>query len=210
MGCSSSSSAAPNPAQTGDDMDGDTAPNDSGSRPDATVNGDAGPTGGDDGSSPNDAGTTETGTASGVAAGEAGAAAFCSAVCAGLLACVPDGGPCNCTPGSAAIERADYVDNFTSCVRSAIVADCSDAGGVVEGCQVTAAAAINPTAAGAAFCKNLEFTHCANILPNCLTNAGIYGDTTIAAFSNCFSDLPDADVDGGCTSFGTCLGAAAQ
>jgi hypothetical protein len=38
-----------------------------------------------------------------------------------------------------------------------------------------------------------------------LTNVGVYGDTTIAAFTKCSADLPDADVDGGCNAFGVCL-----
>lgn len=143
-------------------------------------------------------------------AGDAGAAAFCSAVCSGLLACSAgvDAGPCHCSAGSAALERTDFVDTFTSCVQAAIAADCSDAGGAVQDCQVTAAASINPTPAAATFCKNLEFTLCAAILPDCLTNAGVYSDSTIAAFANCLPELPDADVDGGCTNFGVCLNSA--
>src|SRR5262249_47018305 len=149
---------------------------------------------------------------SGVAAGEAGAAMFCNQVCAGLLACAAgaDAGPCHRDPGSSAIERADYVASFSACVESAIVADCADPGGAVRGCEASAAVAITPTVAAANFCKNLELTHCSQILPDCLSNAGIYSDTIIGAFTSCFADLPDADVDGGCVPFGTCLSNASQ
>ncbi len=215
-GCSSSSpsSATTNPAD--DDSDTGTA-SDGGSKEDATVEADGGQGGDDtssphDGSSPQDSGTSEASTENAVAAGDAGAAEFCSAVCAGLLQCAGgvDAGPCHCTPGSAAIERTDFVDTFSSCVQGAIAADCSDAGAAVQNCQVTAAAAINPTAATASFCKSLEFSYCDNTLPDCLTNAGVYSDTTVAAFSNCLADLPDADVDGGCTNFANCLAAASN
>jgi hypothetical protein len=194
-------------------MDSST-PADGGSTEDSTVkNDDSGMSNnGDDASSHHGGGSPEASTASGVAAGDAGAAKFCDQVCAGLLACASgvDAGPCHCDPGSSAIERADYVASFTACVKSAIVADCADAGGAVQGCEVSAAVAIAPTTAAANFCKNLELTRCSQILPDCLSNAGIYGDTTIGAFSNCFAELPDADVDGGCVPFGTCLSNASQ
>jgi len=167
---------------------------------------------GDDAPSPQDGGAAETSVTNATSAGDAGAAAFCSAVCAGLLACSAgvDAGPCHCSAGSAALERKDFVDTFTSCVQGAIVADCADAGGAVQDCQVSAAAAIAPTPAAANFCKNLEFTFCADVLPDCLTNAGIYSDTTIAALSNCLPDAPDADLDGGCSNFANCLNIASQ
>jgi hypothetical protein len=167
---------------------------------------------GDDASSRRDGASPEASAPSGAAAGEAGAAMFCNQVCAGLLACAAgaDAGPCHCDPGSSAIERADYVASLTTCVKNAIIADCSDAGAAVQGCEVSAAVAITPTTSAANFCKNLELTHCSQILPDCLSNAGIYGDTTIATFANCFAELPDADVDGGCVPFGTCLGNASQ
>ena len=167
--------------------------------------------GGHDGGVPqDDGGAADASRVNTMPAGDAGAAQFCSAVCAGLYACAADAGAldagsCHCTAGSAAIERTDFVDAFTSCVRRAIPADCSDAGGAVQGCQLAAAASIDPSPAAAVFCKNLEFTFCANILPDCLTNAGVYSDTTISAFTNCLPELPDADVDGGCTNFGLCL-----
>jgi hypothetical protein len=189
-------------------MDG-SVETDAGSMQDGTVPiGDSGH-GGDDVSSPNDAGKSpETSTVNAASAGEAGAARFCGAVCDGLLACTADAGPCHCMAGSAEIERTDYVDTFTSCVKSAIIADCADAGGAVQDCQVAAAANIVPTSAATTFCHNLDFTLCAQTLPDCLTNAGIYSDTTIGAFANCFSELPDANVDGGCTNFANCLGTA--
>jgi hypothetical protein len=205
-GCSSSSSTPPNPAQN-DDIDS-SAPSDAGSRDDATTENDSGGSGnGDDAPSPQDGGAAETSVTNATSAGDAGAAAFCSAVCAGLLACSAgvDAGPCHCSAGSAALERKDFVDTFTSCVQGAIVADCADAGGAVQDCQVSAAAAIAPTPAAANFCKNLEFTFCADVLPDCLTNAGIYSDSTIATFAKCLPELPDADVDGGCMNFGVCL-----
>jgi hypothetical protein len=208
-GCSSSSTGTQPASPVGDDMDGSTAPGDGGgSMQDATVPmKDTGTTNtGDDGSSPLDAGST----ANPSAAGDAGATLFCNAICAGLLACAADAGPCHCSPGSSALERTDFVGAFTSCVQSAIVADCADAGGAVQDCQVSAAVSINPTTAAATFCKNLELTRCSQILPDCLSNAGIYADTTINAFSSCFADLPDADIDGGCTAFGTCLGTASS
>jgi hypothetical protein len=180
------------------------------SRDDATTEIDAT---GHDGAPMIDGGASEAATVNTGAAGDGGASQFCSAVCAGLYACAadagaPDAGNCRCTPGSVAIERADFVEAFTSCVRSAIERDCSDAGGAVQDCQVAAAASIDPSPAAAVFCKNLEFTFCANVLPDCLTNAGIYSDTTISAFANCLPELPDADVDGGCTNFGLCLNRA--
>ena len=214
VGCSSSSSGSSNPAQTGDDVDS-SAPADggTGSGSDATTGGDGAP-GGDDASSPLDAAPTEAATTNAAAAGDAGAAQFCSSLCAGLLACAADAGitgmPCNCTPGGAALERTDFVEAFTSCVKSAVVGDCSDAGAAVENCQTSAAAQISPTLAAAAFCKNLEGTLCSNTLPDCLTNAGIYSDTTIAALSNCLPDAPDADLDGGCSNFANCLNIASQ
>lgn len=210
-GCSSSSSGTPNTAQS--DMDG-SRPDDGTSRDDATdATMDIDGSGHDDSPSPADSGAPEAPTVNTGAAGDAGASQFCAAVCAGLYACaadagVEDAGSCHCTPGSAAIERTDFVEAFTSCVRSAIARDCSDAGGAVQDCQVAAAASIEPSPAAAVFCKNLEFTFCANILPDCLTNAGIYSDTTISAFTNCLPELPDADVDGGCTNFGLCLNGA--
>lgn len=209
-GCSSSSSGSPTPHPTGDDMDG-SVESDGGSLQDGTLPiGDSG-NGGDDVSSPHDAGKSpDAATVNATSAGEAGATRFCGAVCDGLLACAADAGPCHCTPGSAALERTDFVDAFTSCVKGAIIADCSDAGGAVEDCQVSAAAAVVPTTAASTFCHNLDFTLCATTLPDCLTNAGIYSDTTIAAFANCFSELPDADVDGGCTNFANCLGTASN
>jgi hypothetical protein len=214
-GCSSSSSVTTNPAQGDDDSDTGT-PSDGGSKEDATLEGDGGQSG-DDASSPHDGssqdvGTAEASTENAVAAGDAGAAQFGSAVCAGLLQCAggSDAGPCHCTPGSAALERTDFVDTFSSCVQGAIAADCSDAGAAVQNCQVAAAAAINPTAATASFCKSLEFSYCVNTLPDCLTNAGVYSDTAVAAFSNCLADLPDADIDGGCTNFANCLAAASN
>jgi hypothetical protein len=167
--------------------------------------------GGDDGPSPSDGGVPETSVVnSAAAAGDAGASRFCSAICADLYACaadagVEDAGACHCTPGSAAIERSDFVEVFAACVERGILADCSDASGAVQDCQVAAAASIDPSLAAAAFCKSLEFTFCANVVPDCLTNAGIYSDTTISAFTNCLPELPDADVDGGCTRFGVCL-----
>jgi hypothetical protein len=213
IGCSSSSPNSPNPTQAGDDSDTGIPDDSGGSKGDATVETGDGGRGGDDASLPSDAGTPETSTNT-LAAGEAGANEFCAAVCMGLLECAADSGPdagaCHCTPGSAALERADFVDTFTACVQSAIVASCADAGNAVQNCQVTAAASINPTVAAAAFCKDLEFSYCDNTLPDCLTNAGVYADTTIAAFSNCMTNLPDADVDGGCTAFANCLGNASN
>ena len=209
-GCSSSTT--PNPSAAGDDMDG-SAPADGGaSMQDSTlpIKDSGSPNSGDDVSSPQDGDTSETSTAMGAAAGDAGATRFCNAICAGLLSCAADSGPCHCSPGSSALERTDFVDSFTSCVQSAIVGDCADAGGAVQDCQVSAAVAITPTTAAAAFCKDLELTRCSQILPDCLSNAGIYADTTIKAFSNCFGDLPDADIDGGCTAFGTCLSTASS
>jgi len=206
VGCSSSSSTPSNPAQS-DDVDS-SAPSDAGSRDDATTENDSGGSGnGDDAPSPQDGGAPETSITNATSAGDAGAAAFCSAVCAGLVACSAgvDAGPCHCSAGSAALERKDFVDTFTSCVQGAIVADCADAGGAVQDCQVSAAASIAPTSAAANFCKNLEFTFCADVLPDCLTNAGIYSDSTIATFAKCLPELPDADVDGGCMNFGVCL-----
>ncbi len=176
--------------------------------------GDGGQGRADDGSSPRDGSSQDGGMLDAsdplATAGDAGAIEFCAAVCAGLLQCTPDGGPCNCSPGSATIERTDFVNAFTSCVQSAIVADCTDAGSAVENCQLIAAASITPTVATAAFCKDLEFSYCVNTLPDCLANVGVYSDTTIATFSNCLPDLPDADVDGGCAKFADCLGAAAN
>lgn len=188
-------------------MDSST-PNDGGSREAAAMESDN--AGGSDGSSPGDGGATGASTVNTAASGDAGASGFCSAVCADLYACaadagLQDAGACHCTPGSAAIERTDFVEAFTSCVRRGILADCADAGGAVQDCQLAAAASINPSPAAAAFCKNLEFTFCPNIVPDCLTNAGIYSDSTISAFTNCLPELPDADVDGGCTGFGACL-----
>jgi hypothetical protein len=215
VGCSSSSSGSSNPAQTGDDVDS-SAPADggAGSGSDATTGGD-GAQGGDDASSPlDDASPSEAAATNAVAAGDGGAGQFCSTLCAGLLACAADAGitgmPCNCNPGGAALERTDFVEAFTSCVKSAVVGDCSDAGAAVENCQTSAAAQISPTLAAAAFCKNLEGTLCSNTLPDCLTNAGIYSDTTIAALSNCLPDAPDADLDGGCSNFANCLNIASQ
>jgi hypothetical protein len=215
-GCSSSIATSPNSTQSGDDSDTG-IPSDAGSKEDATIeSGDGGQGGGDDassphdGSSPQDGGAPEDSGSNAIAAGDAGAAEFCAAVCMGLSQCAPDGGPCHCSPGSAALERTDFVATFISCVQSAIVADCTDAGSAVENCQVTAAAAVTPTVAAAAFCKDLEFSYCENTLPDCLTNAGVYADTTIAAFSNCLQDLPDANVDGGCTAFANCLGTASN
>lgn len=207
-GCSSASSGSPhNPS--GDDIDSST-PADGSVPEDATVQTDDGGTGGDDASSVHhEGGGAEASAGDPSPAGDAGAARFCAAICAGLVACAADAGPCNCSAGSSALERTDFVDGFTSCVKGAIIADCADAGGAVQGCQVAAAAAISPTTAAANFCKNLEFTRCADILPNCLTNAGVYSDTTITAFSSCFPDLPDAAVDGGCVPFGNCLATAA-
>lgn len=193
-------------------MDGSTAA-DGGSGSDATTESDSAG-GGDDASSPLDATPTEAAATNAVAAGDAGAAQFCASLCAGLLACAADAGitamPCNCTPGGAALERTDFVEAFTSCVKDAVLGDCSDAGAAVENCQTSAAAQINPTLAAAAFCKNVEGTVCTNTLPDCLTNAGIYSDTTIAALSNCLPDVPDADIDGGCTNFAICLNAASS
>jgi hypothetical protein len=192
-------------------MEGGGVPGDAGSVQDSTV-----PTGhdgatGDGASSSHDSGMPPV-TVVGSPAGEAGAAQFCDQLCAGLVTCAannPDAGPCHCDPGSSAIERADYVQALGKCVKTAITTDCSDAGAAVEGCQLKAAAAITPSTAAATFCKDLEFTLCSQILPDCLTNAGIYADPTIAAFSSCFSDLPDANVDGGCVPFGTCVATAA-
>ena len=106
------------------------------------------------------------------------------------------------------IERTDFVDAFTSCVQSAIVADCSDAGGAVQDCQVAAAASINPTHRGGGVLQESRVhvlrAHRAR-LPH---ERGHLRDTTIAAFTNCFPELPDADVDGGCTRFGDLPGHA--
>jgi hypothetical protein len=212
-GCSSSSSTSP----TNNAGDDGSAPGDD-STPDATTVEPDGSTppkkdGGGDASSSHDGGTSDAAIATNTgSSGDAGAAAFCAAICAGLEQCSVgvDAGPCHCSPGSTALERADFVQSWTSCVTPAIEANCGDAGGAVEGCQVNAAAEVDPTAAAAAFCKDLEFTACANVVPNCLTNAGIYSDQTISAFANCFHDLPDANIDGGCVDFGNCLSLASN
>jgi hypothetical protein len=211
-GCSGSSSGSPNQGQGGGDDSGGGSQEPGG--PDATTTNNPP---GDGGSSPNtkdggDAssppGTGDSGSTSNAApAGDAGVAAFCNAVCSGLLQCAAgmDAGPCHCNAGSFAAQRTDYISGITACAAAAIEADCDDAGAAVQGCELSGAVAITPTPAAATFCKDLELSLCAGTLPNCLTNAGVYSDQSIAAFAACFMDLPDADVAGGCTNFANCL-----
>jgi hypothetical protein len=207
MGCSSSSSGSPN--NNSDNDSGDNEPTDGGSKggSDATVaNLDGGTPGtkdgSDDGSSPADGSSVQT-APSGVAAGDAGSAQFCAAVCSGLYMCMPDSGlPCNCTPGSVAVQRADIIAEVDKCIPSAFAKKCNDTGTALENCVVSATVASSPTAAISQFCKNLELTYCSD--PNCLVDFGTLSDTAVTSVIACSKDLPDAAVDGGCTSFYTC------
>jgi len=204
--CSSSSAGSATPAGTGDDANDTVEPSDDGSTLDGATRIDAGPGGNDDASSPRDVGDAEASAVNDLPAGEAGVTQFCAAGCVGLRRCDPDSGmACTCAAGSTALYRTDFVDALSTCLPGAIAADCADPMTASENCVVSATASIEPTAAVAAFCQNLAFTACSQGSSNCLVELSIYSDTTIAKASNCLSDIPDADIDGGCTDFGNCL-----
>jgi hypothetical protein len=223
-GCSSSSNGT-TPDQNGDS--GDTTPSDaggssssSGGGTDATVNGDSSthaPADGGDASSPHDAGSTLPFDAS--TSGDAGVAAVCAGLCGSLEQCAAtlDAGPpqpCHCGVTGTQLLREDYVQALTNCISSTIAANCSVVAGdggadsVVDSCETTVQATINPTPTAAMFCKNLGLGFCAGAITGCEAQIFTYSDPTIMAAANCLPDVPDAALDGGCDSFAACLNAA--
>ncbi len=146
------------------------------------------------------------------------------AVCAGLCgsleqlhAATLDAGPpqpCHCGVTGTQLLREDYVQALTNCISSTIAANCSlvasdgGADSVVDGCETTVQATINPTPTAAMFCKNLGLGFCAGAITGCEAQIFTYSDPTIMAAANCLPDVPDAALDGGCNSFAACLNAA--
>jgi hypothetical protein len=224
-GCSSSSSNNGTPGQSDDS--GDTTPSDaggssssSGGGNDATVNGDSSthpPAVVGNSSSPHDAGSALPFDAS--TSGDAGVAAVCAGLCGSLEQCAAtlDAGPaqpCHCGVTGTQLLREDYVQALTNCISSTITANCSlvasdgGADSVVDGCETTVQANINPTPTAAMFCKNLGLGFCAGAITGCEAQIFTYSDPTIMAAANCLPDVPDAALDGGCNSFAACLNAA--
>jgi hypothetical protein len=208
-GCSSSSSGSPSETPSGDDDSGSSTP-DGGSAQDATVGADGGPSktkdGGGDGSA-HDAGSEAAVTGNASPSGEAGVAEFCAAGCSALQQCYPDAGACNpCSPGPTALYRTDFVDALSACIKSGIVADCADPMTVTTNCFATTTAAVSPTAAVAAFCKDVSFTLCP--ISDCEAQVSIYADPSISKAATCIPEVPDAAVDGGCNTFANCVGSA--
>jgi hypothetical protein len=210
-GCSSSSSP-PSSNNTGEDGGGQA--NDSGgtTQGDATVaNLDGGSKDSGNGSSPHDGGSSPDAAAINAAsAGDAGAASFCAALTTGLLGCCDagaDAGPCmaqSCQPGSAAMQRVDYVQALSTCVETSIPTHCSNPQQAISQCQLTTTQALTDTPAVTSFCKSFELSFCP--ITDCRAEVGAYSDPTISSLSTCLPDLPDSGVDGGCSKVITCLG----
>jgi hypothetical protein len=221
-GCSSSSSNTPSNDQSDDDS-GNTTSDDAGGSSsgggDATVNhGDSGshgsPSDGGDASSSND---EDSATVNATTSGDAGVAAVCAGLCGSLEQCSAtlDAGaaqPCHCGVTGTQLLRTDYVDALTTCVSTTISAHCTvilgDGGpdAVVESCEAMVASNIQPTQTAATFCKNLGLGVCANAINPCESQIFTYSDPTLMAASNCLSQVPATDPDGGgCNAFAQCL-----
>jgi hypothetical protein len=221
-GCSSSSSTPEQSSDQNGDDSGNTSDDAGGGSssggPDATVShGDSGsstkPTdGGGSSSSDGDSAAVNATTS-----GDAGVAAVCAGLCGSLEQCSAtlDAGaaqPCHCGVTGTQLLRTDYVDALTTCVSTTISAHCSviladgGADSVVESCEAMVASDIEPTQTAATFCKNLGLGVCANAINPCESQIFTYSDPTLMAASNCLSQVPATDPDGGgCTAFAQCL-----